>query len=220
VEPSPDVSTFAEIFPPEDPVARFVVTMAIARNDIRYGLFRAGEAVDNDAPEAAYLIRLATSHFFEAEAALRQWMADPDVNRFVKALPQDARAWRKKAMAAVQKLSRGALGHSRNRTFHYPYPNSGYETDEALRAALRALADEEVTVVIEPRPGFARLVFADDVALTMALEKHDPTKLREQLEITRDGAIGIVNIATSAWDRYRKTRGLETDLPEPTDHEL
>jgi hypothetical protein len=115
------VSTFAEIFPPTDPVARFTVAMAIARNDLRYVLFRAGEAVDHDLREANYLIRLATAHFFEAERALREWSKDKDVKQFLDALPAEAKQERKKALSVIQKTGKGVLEHTRDRTFHYPY---------------------------------------------------------------------------------------------------
>jgi hypothetical protein len=69
-----------------------------------------------------------------------------------------------------------------------------------------------VTAVVEA-DGFFRWRFADDVALTLALGKHDPATLREQSEIARDGAIGFVNFATRAWGAYCGAHGLELEEP-------
>jgi hypothetical protein len=206
------MATFAEVFPPVDPVARFIVAMAIAKNDIRFVLRHAGAAVDQDAPEQGYLIRLATSHFYEAERALRAWSGDPAVKRFLDGLPDDAKQARKTVFSTVGKLGGGAaLERLRNHTLHYPYPNH-YGTDEDLQKALRALATEEVTLVTGVVQG-VRFGFADDAALTMAYAKHDHSKLREQLYITRDGTVALVNVVTRAWERYVEIHGLELGHP-------
>jgi len=46
--------------------------MCIARNDVRHALTQTGHATDRDAPEYAYWIRVASSHYFEAAGALRE----------------------------------------------------------------------------------------------------------------------------------------------------
>jgi hypothetical protein len=208
------VSTFAEVFPADDPVARFIVAISIARNDVRHALLQVGAAYDRDAPESAYWMRIATGHFFEAEGALREWLQVPEVRSFIAKLPSDGQEALRTALSAIQKMGRGALEHSRQRTFHYPSPASRYRLDEELAGALRALGDEEVTVVHE-RAGLFRWRFADDVALTLALGKHSPSTVREQLEIARDGAIGFVNFATRAWDAYRDAHALQLGKPRP-----
>jgi hypothetical protein len=53
------------------------------------------------------------------------------------------------------------------------------------------------------------------VALTLALAKHDPERLREQTMLARDGAIGLVNFATRAWEAYAEKHGLEMGPSEP-----
>jgi hypothetical protein len=102
----------------------------------------------------------------------------------------------------------------RQRTFHYPSPANRYNLDQKLEEALRALATEEVTAVVE-EAGFFRWRFAYEVALTLALAKHDPERLCEQTMLARDGAIGLVNFATRAWEapawlwRGKRTTGVE-----------
>ncbi|MET0510839.1 MAG: hypothetical protein ABW135_04060 [Thermoleophilaceae bacterium] len=198
--------TFAEVFPSNDPVARFVVAMSIARNDIRHALKQAGAANDLDSPDFTYWIRVASGHFFEAEGALREWRKVDEVRRFIEKLPSDGKDALGKVCSAVQKMGPGALEHVRERTFHYPSPVSRYRLDEELAEALRALSDEEVGLV--EADGFVRWCFADDVALVLAYDKHDPARLREQSEIARDGAVGFVNFAQGAMEAYFGAHGL------------
>lgn len=211
------MSTFADVFPHDDPVARFMVSISMARNDVRHALRQAAEAGNQNAAEFTYWIRVATGHFFEADRAVKAWRQEiSEVRDFIRRLPRDAKEELRKASSAIQKLGPGVLEHSRDRTFHYPYPTSRYQTDEELAGALQALGGEEVTVVGEGK-GFHRLHFADDVALTLALRKHDPSALRTQAAIAADGAHGFVNFATRAWQAYRDTRGLEVEIPAPGD---
>jgi hypothetical protein len=144
---------------------------------------------------------------------LREWRRLPKVRAFIATLPEDGRRALKVTSGAIQKMGKGVLEHSRQRTFHYPSPASPYDLDQELADALRALGGEEVTAVVEG-DGFFRWRFADDVALTLALAKHDPERLREQTEIARDGAIGFVNFATRAWEAYARKHDLEMGPPE------
>jgi hypothetical protein len=210
------MSSIAEVFPHDDPVARFMVAISMARNDVRHALRQVGQANDQGDPEFTYWIRVATGHFFEAELALREWRKVRAIKDFIAKLPHDAQHELGRASSAIQNMGPGVLQHSRNRTFHYPYPASRYQTDEELASALQTLRDEEVTVVVESTtPGLFRLHFADHVALALALGKYDRESLRTQAELVRDGAIGFVNFATRAWEAYIDTRGLSLGPPEP-----
>jgi hypothetical protein len=207
------VSSFAEVFPHDDPVARFIVAISMARNDVRHALTQALRAGDRDSPEFTYWIRLAMAHFFEADLALREWRKIPEVQRFIAKLPEDAQEALRKASSAIQRMGPGILEHSRHRTFHYPYPTSRYPSDEELTTALRALGGDEPRVAKSEDESFLRLHFADDVALALAVAKYDRASLRTQSEITRDGAVGFVNFALRAWEAYCDTRGLEIGMP-------
>jgi len=136
------------------------------------------------------------------------------VQAFIATVPEDGRQALKVAVGSSQKMGKRVLEHLRERTFHYPSPANRYNLDSELEEALRALADEEVTAVVE-EGGFFRWRFADDVALTVALAKHDPDRLREQTMLARDGAIGFVNFATRAWEAFAEKHGLEMGPPEP-----
>jgi hypothetical protein len=212
------MSSIGDVFPHDDTVARFVVAMSIARNDIRHALKEAGRANDADDPQFGYWVRIATGHFFEAADALGHWRKVDEVKKFIATLPKDGRDAMRDASSAIQKMGKGVLEHSRNRTFHYPYPTSQYQTDEELEQALKGLAKVEARLVVESvDPGLFRLQFADEVAAALALGKHDPKKIREQLTIARDGAVGFVNFATRVWEKYQEIHGLE--LGDPVSNE-
>src|SRR4051794_26792847 len=99
-----------------------MVTISMARNDIRHGLFLANEASKARKPELAYWVRSSTGHLFEAVDAVQKWRSVPEVRRFISAIPKAVRDELRAAEGGVAKLGHGALAHSRNRTFHYPNP--------------------------------------------------------------------------------------------------
>ena len=207
------VSSIAEVFPHDDPVARFVVAMSMARNDVRHAMERTAATNEGDAPEFTYYARLALGHFFEALDALDQWRRLPEVKRFIERMPQEGREQLQIARSTRQRVGHAAIKQIRNRTFHYPAPDSPYQTDAELREALRVMGPEEVTVVITG-DGFYRLHFADQVALTVAMRRHTPDRFRTQASDTQAGAAAFVNFATVAWRTYMNERGL-TGLPPP-----
>ena len=88
--------------------------------------------------------------------------------------------------------------------------------DEELAAALEGLRNHEVSIVFAPERPISRLQFADDVAASLALGKHDPARLKEQFEIARVGAVGFVNFATRLWQQYMRVRDLDVEVFEAT----
>ena len=81
-DPLPDV------FPPDDPVARFVVSMAMASNDIERAprdVLRAGE---KDDPDFTYRIRLSVGHLVEALDALSSYSQEfGDIRSLMNRIP-------------------------------------------------------------------------------------------------------------------------------------
>lgn len=72
------------------------------------------------------------------------------MRRFIARLPRDGKEELAKASRAVHRVGAGVLEHSRNRTFHYPYPASRYQTEQELENALRELREEEPMIVPHP----------------------------------------------------------------------
>jgi hypothetical protein len=63
---------FADTFPATEPVSRFLVSMAMARNDIEHAMWKAADANEHDRAEFAYWVRLVTGHFVEAVDSLQR----------------------------------------------------------------------------------------------------------------------------------------------------
>src|SRR5829696_9842329 len=117
------MSSFAEIFPHDDRLSRFIVVMSMARNDVGHALERIRATRDTDEPEFTYWARVVTGHFFEAQLAVKAWRQEVrEVREFIARLPRDGREQLANASSAVQEIGPGIPKHSRNRTFHYPYP--------------------------------------------------------------------------------------------------
>lgn len=202
------MASIEEVFPSDDSVARFMVMVSMARNDVRHAIFEAGSANAADEPDFAYWVRLSTAHFFEAIAAVRSWRQLPEVRAFLGRLSVAARDDLKTATRSVEQIGNAVVAHSRNRTFHYPYPTGRYPADSELEAVLETMGAAEAQWVDEGDGRF-RLKFADDVALALALGKHEFSQIETQLALARDGSIAFVNFATRAMETYLEGRGFK-----------
>lgn len=114
----------------------------------------------------------------------------------------------------LQKVGKRAVDHARNHTFHYPTLNEKYESDAELVRVLRDLANEAVELgKVEGRPGRVRFVFADKVALMVAMGKHS-TENRDvywgRVTDLQAGAAAFVNFVGVA-----VTKRLKTEVPKP-----
>ena len=209
------MSSFAEVFPHDDPVSRFVIAMSMARNDVRYTMERTAATNEADEPEFTYFARLALAHYFDALDAVDSWCKVPEVKAFIGRVPQAGRDQLRLARSNRQKVGHLAMEHTRNRTFHYPAPSTRHpQLDAELTDALREMGGEEVTVVLTG-PGFYRLKFADDVALTIAMGKYKPGRFRDDARLAQEGAAGLVNFVTVVIRAYMAERGLDHGLPPP-----
>jgi hypothetical protein len=84
----------SEVFPADEPLARFMVAMAMARSDIALAMEGLVTNINREAPTFLYYHRLLVSHLFEAIAALDAYRKTyPEVKRFLKnRLDPEARA--------------------------------------------------------------------------------------------------------------------------------
>lgn len=212
-------SAMRDAFPADEPLARFLVSMAIARNDIEHAMWKAAEANEADRPEFDYWVRLVMGHFLEAADALEQWRnCSTEVREFLRTLPPEGAAALKEVATTLSKVGKQAVSHARNHTFHYPTPSARYESDAELIRVLKALGDDPVLLgEVDRRPGRVRYVFADRVALMVAMGKHSTEDLdayRAQVMDLEAGAAQFVNFVLVAIEtRLGRTPQMET---EPT----
>jgi hypothetical protein len=198
------VELIRDRFPADQPLSRFLVSMAAAANDIGYAMRQAAAA--NGADDEALLmhwVRHVMGHFFEAAHALAQWRnCSSEVRAFLKAMPADGQAELKTVAATLTSVGAKAIEHARNHTFHYPDPSPRYESDAELIRALGALGDEPVILRTfdDPPPPGVRYDFADKVALMVAMGKHDDDRdeVARQIVELEEGAAAFVNFARFA----------------------
>jgi hypothetical protein len=198
--------SIAEVFPHDDPVARFVVAMGIAANDVDRVVKSAHVAAKNDEPWFIGLVRLATGHTFEAMVALRRWREhSPEVADFLQQLPGGVRAHLKTATGMEQRVGGGAIEHLRHRTFHYPHPGPDARgTDDELAAFLRSETAQrnEATFMIDAETAISHFGFADVAAATLAFGAHDQERFREQVRLALSGAVAFVRFFRGLMDAY------------------
>lgn len=196
-----------DAFPADGPLSRFLVSMAMARNDIEHAMWKAAEANKAGRPEFDYWVRLAMGHFLEAADALEQWRScSTEVREFLKTLPPEGATALKEVGRTLAKVGKKAVSHARNHTFHYPTPSAKYESDAELIRVLNAMGDEPVLLgEVEGRPGRVRYVFADQVALMVAMGKHsteDRDAYHAQVVDLQAGAAQFVNFALVAIGKH------------------
>ena len=209
------MATLGETFPHDDELARFVVAMGIARNDIEYTAMEAGHANDDDAPEFYYLVLVSMAHLFEATHALKMWRQESStVRAFLKTLPKSAKNDLAAATGVAQKVGPGVLEHARNRTFHYAHPKveHGVNLDDELADVLKVNAGDEAAIVLRAgKRTRLHFEFSAKVALGLALIRHDTDgeKLRAQVTKTRDGTGAFVRFVDALVDAYFQERDLD-----------
>ena len=114
-------ATGRQLLPASDPVARFVVSMSAGRNAIEPALHRLVKARDKDRdPEFTVNVLAVMGFLWEASAALNAYRREyPEVQTFLRGLPDAVREDLKVATTAAQRIGTDALGHSRNSFFHF-----------------------------------------------------------------------------------------------------
>ncbi len=193
-----------EVFPTDDKLAPFIVAMSMARNDIEHALYATETAAKNDAPALTYFVRLATGHLFEAIQALDCWCQDSDIAGFLRRLPEPGAGALRAVNRTRQQIGHEALDHARN---HYACPDSSYDSSETLREVMDALSEKPVNLEIDRNERRVRLVFADEVAIALALWKHNhthPDAFGGQLRHTRTAAAAftiLIDVSVVAYFR-------------------
>jgi hypothetical protein len=213
------VSSIRDVVPPADPVARFVLCVSMARNDIEHSLRNAAKANEADRPEFGWWVRVAHGFTFEAITAVRAWRSESeDARAFLNALSPDAQKQLAKAVSVEQDIGGRAFEHIRQRTFHYPHPDRAYDpdADQELEELLQRLGDREANLDVDwsVKPTQIRVAFADEVALYLALNKHDPNDLKAQLERALEAATSFVNFGKALLDAYFRGRNITPGIPK------
>jgi len=209
-----DMMRIKDVFPQDDPAARFVLSMWAVRNDLEYLLGLVGRANEGDAPEFNYLVRLSMAHLFEGAAAIRFYRDTYlEVEALLRKLPKDGQLALRKAQNAPSQIGGKALVQARIHTFHYPSPDPTYtpSSDAQLQEVLQEDAENEFEPPRKNLSPFNRafLPTADMLMLRLAMAKHetaDQKKLRQQITKTMEATTALRNVALRVWETYCRER--------------
>lgn len=212
--------SMGKAFPHDDPLSEWLVTLAVAMNDLALVHVRLDE--DQDDPDRAfYWNRLAISHFTEAALFLEQAAEIEQVSAFVESLPAAAREKHDECLAVFNEC-RGRLFSVRNKaTFHYPSLRAGNaQAPRPVRDALRDLADDR-GVIRSARIRDARALFADDViAAIFAQELGGLDAVPEFEARVAAGVTAFIRFANLALDEHlmrARASGATVEEVEPVD---
>jgi hypothetical protein len=195
-----------EVFPPDDPTARFVVAMSMANNDIDRAYRDLLRSADEDGQDFTYRVRISVGHLVEAIDALNAYSQKyPEVRALLDRVPPDAQKDLKIVRGTLQKAGPKVLQSVRDNTFHYPWPDPGYSptSDEQLEAALAGMGTRGASFHFDGDTKAITLTFADDAAIGLAMGTTSDDDVRQRFEIARDGGLAFLRWATALVLTYR-----------------
>jgi hypothetical protein len=201
------LKSHGELFPADDPLALFMMSVSMAGSDLALAVKAAHEHTQANSPSFIYFHRVAIGHWYEAMDALEHFCeAYPEqVGKFLKSrLPADARAELKTARRSRQTIIEAAE-HSRQHTFHYPHPK-GKGSEGLLRRYLEAIAATPVELNhLDP---VVRLSYAQMASFAMSFGRHsvDVEKLNEQMEVGIIGAGAYIRFGYGALNCYLRLK--------------
>ena len=214
-----------EVFDPERIDARFVVAMAMARNDVEVALRDGIAAADDDRPDFSYRVRLATSHLIEALDSLNAYSQHGEVRTLLGRVPQGASKDLSRARSTIQQAGSKVIDHVRQHTFHFPSPSAAHSpsSDEQLRDVLAGMSNRPCELHLDHRDEqpVVTLTFAGDVALALALAKHsaDDAVARKQFKVASDGAVAFKRWVDALVVTYLEATGGYLGKPQLIDRD-
>lgn len=211
---TPETISINEAFDPDDPTARFVVSMAMARNDVLFTLIELVEANERGAPFRVWKLRVLLGYLHEALLALSQFRNEyEDVRALIRQLPTETQENLGDAVRLDSSISKKALSAGRNSVFHYPAPSKRY--DESLEEVLvRAMGDygwAPLRTNPAARKGHEFFAFADELATAVALREfsHELVEHRVEQEQVRQAAIGFANWSFALVHHHLRGSGID-----------
>jgi hypothetical protein len=228
---------YFDVFPPDDRLALFTVSMCAANNDVWESdqVARAANprwAADDPhhvhRTRFTYQVRRSIGHLFEAIAALKAWREDePVVRSLIASLSSDGKARLKLVCGLEQRIGPDALRQVRNNSFHYPKPKSSYSPDpvDELADAIRMNGTEPASFDVvtarvptgaAPPPPRRLYRFGDQLMLSIAFGAFDPDveKGSDQTAQVGEAAEAFCALVDELYDLYSKyRRAVSTPLP-------
>jgi hypothetical protein len=154
---------FGEVLPTDDPLALWVVRLAMIHNDLVFANKALMDAAADPSQsfERLFWWRYSIAAYHEAMTLFSEEKGVSEVSAFVAELSEEARDLHDEAVGIFQEVV-ASSSHVRNEsTFHYP----GGQSKKALQAALQDLAESEGLIDggESTKVKDSRFVFADEV---------------------------------------------------------
>lgn len=194
-----------ETFPADDPVARFVVVLAMVSNDW-HRLTRLMVAVGEEPDEEGRAVRLmllrysAATHSEARDRIAQARSAFPnEIEPFVAGLNVEAQQ-----QLAILDAPLSWLKPHRNVTFHYPelHPNAYAAGEEEIGEALKAAASERSSIT-GGTFGNVRFAMADVAALALLVgDIRDEERMRKLVKSLSEATIALGMFVQLAFDAY------------------
>lgn len=189
-----------DVFPADEPVARWTTVLAMATNNTIYLNVR---LIEGDLPPelSTYYFRLLAAHFYEAATWLvktrGRW---PEIDSFVAALDADAQQRYASVVAFAQPSHphHEVLKRSRVTLFHYPDMVQGKEKagQEELANAMSEAKDLDGWIEGGSEYASFRATFADEIAVQLLSPSTAETE--QLMEDLREPVFDLVKFTEKA----------------------
>lgn len=200
--------TMGEVFPPDDPVARWLVTMSVGLNDVVFANRNFEKA--EKGYENVYFFRLASAHLWELAKFINESHAAwKEVQEFVSGLSNEAQhqldAIKEIATTGTVATVGTALVQIRDLFAHYQEmdPQARDTPRDPITKAMKALAEVEANVEVEEVVRDLRLAFADDVIDKAIIGLLPDEEIQRQVLGALGEALGhvvrFIQMALNAW---------------------
>jgi hypothetical protein len=196
---------FGEVFRGNEPIARWLIAMAIISNDLKLTLKSLIVAMKDKEtspflPEALYFVKLTSSHLYEAsklvEWALSQYRP---IYPFLESLPPEAKDELQKLKRVLfeDAFSKSILRPLRDSFFHYPNIE-----DSNFSEHLENISDIETYYYAHTFSTFSRAVFADEVATKLMFGNQEEQSHQNNMNKARDATIIMLRFCDLALAHY------------------
>jgi hypothetical protein len=179
-----------DVFPGDDPIARWATVLSMATNHMIYLNVRLIEGDDDLPPETnIYYFRLLAAHFIEAAEWLKKTREHwPQIDGFITgSLPVETQEAydRLVSFASQAHPLHDVLKRSRVTLFHYPEMHPAREAagQEELAQAMNTAANIRSSIAGGEDYASFRALFADEIALQFLTgDEQETEQLMEQLQ--------------------------------------
>lgn len=198
------VFRIGDVYPADDVVSEWLSTVSMAANDLITVHVLMAETEDESL--RWYFFRAAVGHFYEVAKHLDETENVPEIKTFVESLPQPAREAHARVLALFRP-QKAQISNLRNSIFHYPSMMNPQQpgtlrASRSLRAILR-LAANHVSHVRLGRLKDARMVFADELTVGLAVRSVGTTQNLERLQETvREGVQAFMRFMNPALEEH------------------